>query len=317
MGLISVVIPVYNEEKNVLSLYFEVKKVLKSLKTPFEVIFVNDGSTDNTLKELRSISNITIINLNKNYGQAVALDAGFKAATGELVVSLDGDGQNDPADIPKLIKKLQHKNLDVVAGWRKKRKDSRWVRFVSHIARLLRRFFINDPIHDSGCTLRVYKKRAVKSLDIGGDMHRYILALLRWKGFKIDEAIVSHRPRRYGKSKYGMFKMVRGFIDLVYVWFIHKYSQRPLHLFGYASILAFTFGGMAAAWSIYAKIVLGTSLNRNGWFFLAFFFLLAGIIFFSFGMVLHLLIKIHLNNSPNEKRYYIKEIIKTSGKQTK
>ena len=141
-------------------------------------------------------------------------------------------------------------------------------------------------------------------------MHRYILALLKWKGYRIGEAVVNHRARVNGVSKYGYGKAVRGFLDLIYIWFIHKYSQRPLHLFGYMSITAAVLGTAAGFWALYGKIFMGLSLNRNGWFFVAFFFLLSAIILFSFGVVIDLLIKIHLNSSSHEKRYYIREIIK-------
>ncbi len=307
----SIVVPVYNEEKNIAPLDKEIKETMEAITSDFEVIYINDGSIDNSLKELKSLSNVTIIELNRNYGQATALDAGFKHASGKIIASLDSDGQNDPNDIPRLLEKLRKDDLDVVTGWRKDRKDKNNVRFVTLVARILRRTFISDVVHDSGCTLRVYRREAIKSLDIGGEMHRYILALLKWKGFKIGELEVNHRPRKHGKSKYGSSKALRGFIDLIYIWFIHKYSGRPMHLFGYASLMSFLLGGAAAFWSIYGKLARGLSLNRNGWFFLAFFFLLAGIILFSFGIVIDILIRIQLTASPYEKRYYIRKVIKT------
>lgn len=308
---ISVVIPVYNEEGAIPSLFSEIREALNKLNKSFEIIFINDGSTDKSLEKLKSLEDITIIDLNRNYGQAVALDAGFKASRGELVVSLDGDGQNDPRDIPKLLEKLEKEKLDVVAGWRKNRKDGKHICFITLAARFLRRFFIRDQVHDSGCTLRVYRREAVKSLDIGGEMHRYILALLRWKGFTIGEMEVNHRARKHGKTKYGCTKAFRGLIDLIYIWFIHKYSQRPMHLFGLMSFASLIFGGAALFWSFYARFFFGLSLNRNGWFFIGFFCILVGIIFFSFGIVLDLLIKMQLTMSPHEKRYYIRRVIKT------
>jgi glycosyltransferase involved in cell wall biosynthesis len=308
---ITVVVPVYNEEGNLAALDAEIKAVLPKVAKSYEIIYINDGSTDHSLHELKSLSGVTIINLNRNYGQAVALDAGFKAAGGALVVSLDGDGQNDPANIPALIENMKKNNCDVIAGWRKERNDNGNIKFITVAARLLRRLFIGDIVHDSGCTLRVYKREAVKSLDIGGEMHRYILALLKWKGFKICEMVVNHRPRTKGESKYGSSKALRGLIDLIYIWFIHKYSQRPLHLFGYMSIGALFIGALSGFWSLYGKLELGLSLNRNGWFFLTFFFLLAAILLFSFGVIIDLLIRTMLTLSPHEKRYYVREIIQT------
>jgi len=305
----TVVVPVYNEEENIKQLDSEIKNVMELLKETNEIIYINDGSTDETLKELKSLRKIKIIDLNRNYGQSTALDAGFKQAEGEIVISMDGDLQNDPRDIPKLLKKLDKENLDVVCGWRKYRKDKSGIKILTRIGRFFRRRIIRDEVHDTGCTLRAYRKEAVKSLDISGEMHRYILALLRWKGFKIGEVVVNHRQRINGKTKYGYSKAIRGFIDLLYIWFIDKYSQRPLHIYGESGILAFFFGGLSLAYSVYEKIFQGLPLNRSGWFLLGFFLMTGGLIAFSFGIAIDLLMKIHLNNSPNEKRYYVREIV--------
>ncbi len=305
----SVVIPIHEEEGNIPQLDREIKTVMSKISIDYEIIYIEDGSRDSSLKELKKLKRVTIIELNRNYGQATALDAGFKAAKGEIIISLDGDGQNDPADIPKLLEKLKKDNLDVVAGWRKNRKDSSGFRILTRIGRVVRGIIIKDNVHDTGCTLRVYRREAVKSLDLQGEMHRYILALLRWKGFKIGELEVNHRARIHGKTKYGYSKAIRGFLDLIYIWFIQKYSQRPLHMFGYLSIFCFFAGLASGISSIYSKIFNGLSLNRNGWFFSGIFFLLGSVIFFTSGIIMDLLIKIHLNNSPYEKRYYVREVI--------
>jgi hypothetical protein len=155
----------------------------------------------------------------------------------------------------------------------------------------------------------VYRQVAVKSLDLQGEMHRYILALLRWKGFRIGEVVVNDRARVYGKSAYGMSKAIRGFIDLVFIWFIHKYSQRPLHIFGYASLIVFFVAAFFLVYAFYQKLSLGVGINRSGHFLLGSFALLGSLIMFTFGVVIDLLIKIHLNNSPVEKRYYVREVI--------
>lgn len=304
----SFVIPVHNEAGNITGLDAEIKALIKEENLTAEVIYVNDGSTDSSLAELKALKQVTVIDLNRNYGQATALDAGFKHSQGDIVISLDGDGQNDPADIPALLEKLHTDNLDVVAGWRKVRKDSGKIKLLTRIGRLLRRILINDLVHDTGCTLRVYRKEAVKSLDLQGEMHRYILALLRWKGFRIGEMVVRDRARVYGVSKYGMSKAVRGLIDLIYVWFIHKYSQRPLHIFGYVSIFLFTLGLLFFGYSVYQKFLFDLSINRSGHFLVGAFTILTSIILFSFGIVIDLLIRIHLNNSPHEKRYYVRVI---------
>ena len=306
----SVVVPVYNEAGNISGLDREIKEVLAKLGEPYEILYVNDGSTDGSERELESLPGVQVIELNRNYGQAVALDAGFKAAEGEIIISLDGDGQNDPADIPLLLEKLEQEDLDVVAGWRKKRKDKRGINILTLVGRFIRRSLIKDVVHDTGCTLRVYRKEAAKSLDIGGEMHRYILGILRWKGFRIGEVVVNHRVRVHGVSKYNYSKAVRGFIDLIGIWFIDKYSQRPLHFFGYLSLFALLVGTLAGAWTIYGKLIYDLSINRNGWTFVTMFSLLAGIMLFSFGVIIDLLIRIHLSSSPVEHRYYIRKVTK-------
>jgi len=304
----SIVIPVIDEEKNVAVLDKEIKDVMNKLSKNYEIIYVNDGSIDNTLENLKKLKDVIIVNLNRNYGQATALDAGFKQAKGDLVISLDGDLQNDAKDIPRMIEKLHKEGLDVVCGWRKHRKDKSGIKILTKIGRFMRRFLIRDQVHDTGCTLRVCKKEAVKSLDIQGEMHRYILALLRWKGFKIGEVVVNHRPRINGKTKYGYDKAIKGFIDLIYIWFIQKYSQRPLHIFGSAGLISFGAGVLIELWLVYLKIFHTIDLSANAWFILGFFLILMGIVFFSFGIVIDILMKMHLNNSPYEKRYYIRKI---------
>jgi len=306
----SVVVPIFEESGNILPLDKEIKAVLSKLSNNYEIIYVNDGSKDNSLNELKSLKKVTIIELNRNYGQTTAFDAGFKAAQGNIIISMDGDGQDDPHEIPKLLKKLKEGNFDVVAGWRKNRKDKNGIKILTKIGRSLRGLFLKDPIHDSGCALRVYKKEAIKSLDIGGEMHRYIVALLNWKGFRIGEVEVNHRPRLHGKTKYGYDKAIRGFIDLIYIWFINKYYQRPLHFFGYASLFSLALGILSLGESIFARLFLNLSLNRNGFFFLGFFFLIIAGMTFAFGIIIDILIKIHLNNSPFERRYYIREVVR-------
>ena len=308
---ISIVIPVHNEAGNIAGLDAEIKNVAARLPGPIETIYVNDGSTDTTLAQLKALKHVSIVDLNRNYGQAVALDAGFKASTGEFVVSLYGDGQNDPADIPAMLAMLEAKNLDVVAGWRKSRSDKKGIRVLTRIGRFLRRLLIADIVHDSGCTLRVYRRTAVESLEIHGEMHRYIIALLRWKGFTVGEMAVGDRARQSGESHYGYDKAIRGFIDLIYIWFIYKYSQRPLHLFGYVSLGLLFFGVFAAIVALYQKVWGGLGLTHNGWFFLAIFCFITTVLFFSFGIVIDLLIRIHLAVSHNERRYYVREVIRT------
>src|SRR3989344_1313078 len=304
----SVIVPIYQEEGNIPELDSQLRVVMNKLGS-YEIIYINDGSKDNSLKELKKLKNCIIINLNRNYGQSIALDAGFKRASGDYIISIDGDLQNDPKDIPKLLEKLQKDNLDVVAGWRKKRKDKNGIKILTKIGMLFRSLLIKDNVHDSGCTLRVYRKEAAKSLDLWGEMHRYILAILRWKGFTIGEIEVNHRPRTHDKTKYNYKKAQKGFIDLIYIWFLNKYSNRPLHMFGSLGLTSSFIGLIFSAISIYQKITSNLPLNRSGWFFLGFFLVIIGVIFFCFGMLMDLTIRTNFNTSKVEKRYYVRNII--------
>ncbi|MFH1307814.1 MAG: glycosyltransferase family 2 protein [archaeon] len=240
-GMLSIVVPVYNEQGNVNQLYFEIKEVLsglvanKSIKN-FEVIFVNDGSRDSTQQVLESLkktekANLKIIQFRKNFGQTPALKAGFKHSKGELIVTMDGDLQNNPRDIPRLIEKLEQ-GYDVVSGWRHNRKDKFSKRIFSKIINNLRRNMIGDNLHDYGCSLKIYKKECLKDLELFGELHRYITAYLYIKGYKIGEVIVNHRPRKSGTTKYKFGRGINGLLDLFYLKFWASYSHRPLHFFG-------------------------------------------------------------------------------------
>lgn len=304
--LISVVVPVYNEAGNLAALYAELRQVMDRFGESYELIFVNDGSTDATSSELAALTGSIVVDLARNYGQAIALDAGFRVAKGEIIVSLDGDGQNDPHDIPKLLEVLTDPHVDVATGWRVDRQDSRGIRFLTAAGRRLRGIIIGDYIHDSGCTLRAYRRAAVESVDLFGEMHRYLLALFIWKGFRVVEVPVNHRPRTAGKSKYGYGKAVRGFIDLIYIWFLYRYSERPLHLFGYLGLTSFALGLVSLVITLHDKLALGIHLNRDGWFFLTFFFLIVAVMLFSFGLIIDLLMRIYIQTSPREKRYHVR-----------
>lgn len=304
----SVIIPVLNEEGNIGPLHAELREVFGGLGKPFEILYINDGSTDGSLAELRALPQATIIEMRRRFGKATALMAGFREATGSTIITLDGDGQNDPHDIPKLLAELEAKELDVVAGWRVDRKDRQAIRFITGTGRKLRKALLDDRVSDSGCALRVYRREAIDSLDLQGEMDRYIPALLVWRGFRIGELPVNDRPRIHGKSKYGIDKAVRAFIDLLYLWFLYKYSQRPLHLFGYMGFGAFALSFVSLIITLYDRLALGTHLNRDGWFFLTFFFLIGGILFFSFGLVIDLLMRIHAKSPVSEREHFVRSI---------
>jgi len=300
----SVIVPVFNEEKNIPSLHREIVSTLRKLKKPYEIIFVNDGSTDNSLQVMKKLKPLKIISLRKNSGQSAALDAGIKNAKGEIIITLDGDGQNDPKDIPCLLAKL-NEGYDVVCGWRYKRKDPLSKKIISKGAAFLRKFFVDDYVHDSGCTLRVYKKECFENLDLYGEMHRMIPALMRWRGFKITEIKVNHRPRKYGKTKYNWKRTIKGFLDMVDIWFWRKYESRPLHIFGTVGLLLTFFSSLLIGYLAIARLFFGYSLSNRIWPLVGVVGFLTGIQFIVFGLLANLIIK-----TDSHKNFYsIKEII--------
>lgn len=306
----SVFAPVYNEEGNLQNLYKEVSKVMNTMGT-WEMLLINDGSKDKSLQEMLSIQkkhhNLRVIDLKRNYGQSIAMDAGFRQAKGEYIISLDADLQNDPADIPAMFQQMQQDNLDVIAGWRQKRKDPIWMLVITKTAQFLRKVFINDQVHDSGCTLRIYKREYIEDIELWGEMHRYIIAILRWHGAKVGERIVNHRPRTIGTTKYNWKKSIKGLIDLIYIWFWRKYSNRPLHLFGATGLVLIALGLVAGARTLYIY-TLGLSISDSAWAMLTMFLILSGLQLFLFGMVLDLLIKVNYNTSKVDSRYIIRKI---------
>ncbi|MDD5033106.1 MAG: glycosyltransferase family 2 protein [Candidatus Pacebacteria bacterium] len=305
---ISVVIPVYNEEKNVTVLRDEVFKVMESLGKEFEIIFIDDGSADGTFSELKKLARIKIIKFRKNFGQTAAMDAGIKNATGDLIIPMDGDMQNDPADIPKMIQKLKDENLDVVAGWRKNRKDPVFKKFFSFCAAKLRRILIDDGIHDSGCTLKIYKRECFDHVDLVGEMHRFIPGILSIKGFRVGEIEVNHRSRALGRTKYGLSRGIKGVLDMFSVWFWKKYASRPLHLFGTIGLFLVFVSSAAGIWAAYLKIFEGLDLSNTALTNLFMFGFLIGIQFLVFGLLADMLSKNYFA-STKDKVYDIESIV--------
>ena len=298
---ISFVVPIFNEEGNIAKLHEEILKVAKSLKKDFEIILVDDGSRDKTPEILKTLKPVRVITLRRNSGQTAALDAGFKAAMGDLIVSLDGDLQNDPVSIPEMINYLKKNDLDVVCGWRQKRKDNFSKRFISNGAKFLRGFLIKDQIHDSGCTLRVYKKECFEGITLRGELHRFIPALLSWRGFKIGEISVKHKVRYSGNSKYSLTRTVKGFMDMLTLWFFHKFASRPLHMLGAIGILSFIIGFLIGIWMAFEKFILLHGVGQRMWPLVAVFMMLFGVQIFVSGLIMDLIIRAY-----NPKFYEIK-----------
>lgn len=312
---ISIIIPIYNEAKNIFPLYQEIYDTISTDFSDFnyEIIFVNDWSTDNSWNEICEIqknnNNIITINLQRNYGQSIALQAGFDNCDWDFIVTLDWDWQNNPKDIKKLYNKIQKEDLDIVTWRRKERKDPISIRLITKCARFFRRFLIDDKIHDSWCTLRIYKKECIQELHLRWEMHRYIIEILKIKWYKIWEIEVNHRTRIHWKSKYDRKKSTKWFIDLLYIWFIAKYQSRPLHLFWWVWLVTFFVWIFSFLFSVYQKIRWWLSLNRNGYFLIWVFLIQTWIMIFIFWIIIDILIRDYYNNS-NEHMYIIKEIKK-------
>ena len=290
---VSVVVPVYNEEGNVAELHAEIKKMCERVGYDYEIIFINDGSRDRTDEICRTLKPLTYIQFRRNFGQTAAMDAGIKASSKEFIVTLDGDRQNDPADIPKMLDYLVQNNYDVVSGWRKNRKDTLMKRFISRGANLLRYLLVHDGIHDSGCSLKVYRRECFKGVNLYGEQHRFIPAILEIKGFRVGEVVVNHRARMAGKTKYNWRRTIKGFVDMISVWFWNKYASRPLHLLGGLGILFCLLGSGCGIWSV-MLFLMGYKMSNNIIPpILTVFFVIMGVLMFIFGLMSEILVKIY------------------------
>ncbi|MAF80462.1 glycosyl transferase family 2 [bacterium] len=244
----SVVVPAHNESDSIGPLYDAISPVMNGLSDgdSWELIIVDDGSSDDTLKRLQELrqrdDHVKVISFRRNFGQTAAWSAGFDHATGDLVIVLDADLQNDPQDIPAMLENMRAEDLDVISGWRKDRKDKGGMVILSKFGNYVHRWVTGEKIHDHGCSLKIYKKEALADLELYGEMHRYITALLSWKGFKIGEMVVRHHPRQYGDSGYTLRKKLKGFLDLIVVKFWIQYSTRPMHFFGSIGIVFIVAG---------------------------------------------------------------------------
>ncbi len=305
---ISFVAPIYNEAENVEELHKRIHEAGMGLGKSFEIIFVDDGSTDDTVERAQKLKDLVLIVFRRNFGQTAAMDAGIKAARGEIIITLDGDLQNDPKDTQKLLDKMEE-GYDVVSGWRFDRKDPFMKRFVSRGADKLRKILLKDSIHDSGCSLKAYKRECFESVDLFGEMHRFIPAILEMDGWRVGEAKVTHHPRTAGVTKYNWRRTIKGFIDMIAIWFLRRYSARPLHFFGGTGILMALVGSGILLVMVITK-VMGASLAERIWPLIGIFLVLAGIQFFVFGFLADILLK---NNYSARGRmnYNIKKVIKS------
>jgi glycosyltransferase involved in cell wall biosynthesis len=311
MGIdISVIIPAFNEEENVAVLYKELTSVLRTLNRDYEIIFVDDCSTDATyqrLSELHSLDDhVKIIKFRKNFGQSAAMKAGFDHALGNLIITLDADLQNDPHDIPQMLETMEKEHYDVVCGWRYNRQDPFFKKIFSGFANSFRACLTGETIHDSGCTLRVYKQEAVKNIELFGELHRYIPAILLWEGYKIGEVKTNHRERAFGKSKYNWNRLIKGFLDLLVIAFWQKYSVRPMHIFGGAGLIIGGIGFIIAFYLGVSRIIFGTGLTDRPLFLVALVLLVLGVQFIALGIIADILLRIYYGQ--NVRKNYLIDV---------
>ncbi|MCB8820193.1 glycosyltransferase family 2 protein [Microvirga rosea] len=264
---LSIIVPLYNEEENVQLLVESILPVAEAIEGQFEVILVNDGSRDRTGEIIAGIAaqndRIKVINLRRNAGQTAAMMAGFDHATGDIIIPMDGDLQNDPADIPRLLAKLDE-GYDVVSGWRKDRKDKLIVRKVpSWLANRIISWVSGVKLNDYGCTLKAYRREVLTGVRLYGELHRFVPIFASWQGGRITELPVNHRARQFGVSKYGLNRIFKVVLDLILVRFLTKYQAKPIYVFGFIAVLFFTVAFVAGLYAVFLKIVEGTAFIQT------------------------------------------------------
>ena len=310
--MISVVIPVLNEEENILPLHEKLLSVLKRLNRDYEIIFVDDGSTDKTLERLRLLCkndpSTKVISFLRNYGQTAALSAGIDFSKGRIIIPMDGDLQNDPEDILSLLQKIEE-GYDVVSGWRKDRKDRFLTRrFPSVVANRVISFIGGVRLHDYGCTLKAYKRDILRNIRLYGEMHRFIPIYARWVGARVTEIAVHHHPRRAGLSKYGIVRIFKVLLDLMVVKFLLSYSQKPIYVFGGVGFVMIFGAFLSGAYAVYLKFFRGTSFILTPLPLLCVLLLMLGFMSILMGFLAEILTRTYYE-SQKKPTYQIKEAL--------
>jgi len=312
---ISVVIPLLNEDESLQELYDWIAQVMQSNQFLYEIIFIDDGSTDKSWQTIQKLSQknnaVKGIRFQKNYGKSQALNAGFKIAQGDVIITMDADLQDNPDEIPALYKLIKENNFDLISGWKKKRYDSKIRKNIpSKLFNWAARKTSGLKLHDFNCGLKAYSNKVIKTIDVSGEMHRYIPVLAKNEGFiNIGEKVVKHQARKYGVTKFGMERFINGFLDLVTIWFITKFGKRPMHLFGllgsFMFFIGFTTAFALGALKIY-KIYHGIKtilITENPWFYIALTSMILGTQLFLAGFIGELIIR----SKKETKRYIISE----------
>ncbi|HUG54887.1 MAG TPA: glycosyltransferase family 2 protein [Vicinamibacteria bacterium] len=308
---LSVVIPVFNEEENVADLHRELTASLEPGGRPYEILMVDDGSRDGTLQRLLEIEGrdrrVRVLRLRRNFGQTAAFSAGFDHARGEVVVTSDGDLQNDPADIPRLVQRLEEGGFDLVCGWRQDRKDVLSRRVPSSLANRLISWATGVRLHDYGCSLKAMRSDVVRNLRLYGEMHRFIPAIASWMGVSVAEMAVNHRPRLRGRSKYGLGRTVRVLLDLFTVKFLLAYGTRPSHLFGGAGLLFASLGFGVLGYLTYLKLFQDEAIGGRPLLILGALLFVTGLMLVNVGLLAEMLVRIY-HESQGKPIYVVREL---------
>lgn len=313
---LSVVIPLLNEEENIPLLYDELKEVLEPLNQAYEIIFIDDGSSDSSLQLLRDLQSkdghVVVVSFRKNFGQTAAMAAGFDYARGEVIITMDADLQNDPHDIPKLLEEINNGN-DVVTGWRYDRKDA-FInrRLPSIIANKIISKTTGVNLHDYGCTLKAFRKEVIKNVKLYGEMHRFIPAIASGMGISFTEVKVNHRARRFGTSKYGISRTIRVLLDLLTVKFLLSYATRPIQVFGLMGVISGGIGFFIALVMTFQRQFMGVPLADRPLLFLAVLLIFIGIQFITLGLLAELQARTY-HESQSKPVYYVKGVHRRDG----
>lgn len=314
---LSVTIPVFDEEQNVRILYERLIEVLETLGIPWELIFVNDGSRDGSAAALDELAakdaRVRVVHFRRNFGQTAAMMAGVDFASGDVIVPIDADLQNDPRDIPGLLAKLDE-GYDVVSGWRRDRKDHRLRRnMLSRVANRLISFISGVKLHDYGCTLKAYRREVIKDVKLYGEMHRFIPIYASWLGANITEIPVTHHPRVHGKSKYGIERVVKVVFDLVVVKFLARYSEKPMYVFGTAGALSLFISFASGLWALYLKLADGVSFIQTPLPLLVVMTGITGVMCFLMGLTAELVMRTYFE-SQSKATYLVSRVENLSSK---
>jgi len=314
---LSIIIPVFNEAENLPQLYQEINASLSRLKKSYEIIFVDDGSSDDSYGILKTIHRddptVKVIKFRKNFGQTAALSAGFDYAKGEIFITLDADLQNDPNDFPLLLEKMEQ-GFDIVCGWRRRRKDKFLTRRLpSMIANWLISKITRVKLHDFGCTLKAFRTEVAKTIRLYGELHRFIPAIASNMGVSIAEVKVNHRPRSHGKSKYNIFRSIKVALDLLTVKFLLSYSTRPLQIFGVFGLVSGLAGGILALLLSYQRLILRQAIGNRPLLLLAILLIVIGIQFITLGLLAEIMVRAY-HESVEKRIYFTREIIDSDSK---